>query len=93
MATKLHGCINLSKIGQFKSLITTNSKGEKVLWCDILEKRDGADQYGNTHTVTMYDKETRSTIYLGDFKPQEFGAAAHAAPAAGDDDPNNDLPF
>ena len=99
MATKLHGLINLSKID--KSLITTNQRGEKVLWVDMVPRRAGADQYGNTHTITIYNKEARQTIYLGDLRPQEFGsgaaAPAPAAPAApahkepGDD--NEDLPF
>jgi hypothetical protein len=63
---------------------------------DVLEKRESPDQYGNTHTITIYNKEARQTIYLGDLKPQEFGsgASAPAAPAhkePGDD--NEDLPF
>ena len=100
MATKLHGMLNLSKID--KSLITTNQRGEKVLWVDILEKKNAPDQYGNTHTVTLYNKDTRTTIYLGDFKPQEFGAPrsqspAPAAPAAPAQEPakeeDQDLPF
>ena len=92
MAQKLHGMLNLSKID--KSLITTNQRGEKVLWVDILEKKNAPDQYGNTHTVTLYNKDTRTTIYLGDFKPQEFGNAA-SAPAHQDDSEKEgeDLPF
>lgn len=82
MATKLHGLLNLSKID--KKLITKNAKGESILWCDILEVLNGPDQYGNTHTLTIYNKETHTTIYLGNFKPQEFGSGA--APAAKDDD-------
>ena len=96
MATKLRGMLNLSKID--KNLITTNQRGEKVLWVDILEKKNAPDQYGNTHTVTLYNKDTRTTIYLGDFKPQEFGNAASApapAPAPQDDSEKEgeDLPF
>lgn len=95
--TKLHGLLNLSKID--KSLIFKNRNGESCIWVDVLEKRESPDQYGNTHTITIYNKEARQTIYLGDLKPQEFGsgAAAPAAPAApahkepGDD--NEDLPF
>lgn len=92
MATKLRGMLNLSKID--KSLITTNQRGEKVLWVDILEKKNAPDQYGNTHTVTLYNKDTRTTIYLGDFKPQEFGNAA-SAPAPQDDSKKEgeDWPF
>lgn len=85
MAEKLHGLINLSKID--KKLIVKLKDGSSAIWCDVLEKRS-PDQYGNTHTLTIYDKENRQTIYLGDFKPQQFG---QAAPAPANDD--NDLPF
>ena len=46
------------------------------------------------NTVTLYNKDTRTTIYLGDFKPQEFGNAA-SAPAPQDDSEKEgeDLPF
>lgn len=93
MATKLHGLLNLSKID--KNLIVTNAKGEKVVWVDIVPNKGGADQYGNTHAVTIYNGTTRETIYLGNLKPQEFGTRQEptiqaAAPA---EDENSDLPF
>lgn len=68
---KLHGMLNLTKIP--KNLITTNKKGEKVIWIDVLENKNGADTYGNTHTVTVYDKGARQTHYLANLKVQEFG--------------------
>lgn len=86
MATKLHGLLNLTKIGQLtkenKGRIFTNSKGEQCIWVDVLEKRT-PDMYGSTHTITFYDKES-GTVYLADLKPQEFGGANGTAssPAA-----------
>ena len=93
MAEKLHGLLNLSKID--KSMITTNAKGEKVLWVDMVPRKGGADQYGNTHSLQQYNKETRQVIYLGDFKPQEFGTAAapQGAPTPAPDAGSEDLPF
>lgn len=92
MATKLHGMINLSKID--KSLITTNQRGEKVLWVDMVPRRAGADQYGNTHSLQLYNRDTREVIYLGDFKPQEFGEPSTAPAAAPAEAPaDNDLPL
>ena len=92
MATKLHGLLNLSRID--KSLITKNQRGESVIWVDVIENRNGADQYGNTHALTIFSKES-GTIYLGNLKPQEFGqkteAPASAAPAPAED--ADDLPF
>ena len=93
MGTKLHGRLNLSRID--KNLITTDKNGCKCIWVDILEKKE-PDQYGNTHTVTLYNKDTRETIYLGGFKPQEFGSPAPApqAPAQPEaQDADGDLPF
>ena len=90
--TKLHGMLNLSRIP--KGLITTNSKGEKVIWIDIFEKYDGQpDQYGNTHSIQVYNKDTREKTYLGNLKQQTFGSSnpAPAAPAAGEG--TDDLPF
>jgi len=79
MATKLRGLLNLSKID--KNLITTNAKGEKCIWIDVVENYGNQpDQYGNTHAVVLYSKET-GKIYLGNLKPQEFGAPRSQAPA------------
>lgn len=71
MATKLTGLVNLSKIP--KELITKNKNNESTIWVDIVPNRNGADQYGNTHSISVYDKQNRKPIYLGNLKPQEFG--------------------
>lgn len=79
--------LNLSKID--KSLITTNTKGDKVLWVDVVPNYGGEDQYGNTHSIQLYNKDTRSTIYLGNLRPQEFGSAG----ATESEGTTEDLPF
>lgn len=97
MATKLRGPLNLSKID--KSLITTNSKGEKVVWVDILENINGADKYGCTHTIQLWDPAKRERIFLANLKPQQFGPdLSKPAPATQQDAPateatQEDLPF
>ena len=96
MGHKLHGVLNLTKIP--KRLITENKNGEKVLWVDIVPNRGGADQYGNTHSIQIYDKEAGKAIYLGNLKTVEFGNSRTApaespAPAAPATDPKDDLPF
>lgn len=96
MATKLTGLVNLSRIP--KSLITKNKNNESTIWVDIVPNRNGADQYGNTHSIQLYDKETKQVIYLGNVKPQEFGGKGGSADVtnhggfAGKDD-GSDLPF
>lgn len=81
MAKKLTGLVNLKKIP--KELITINKNGEPTIWVDIVPNRNGADQYGNTHSISIYDKENRKTIYLGNLKEKDFGGGA-SAPSAGD---------
>ena len=92
MAKKLTGLLNLSKIP--KELIGQTKKAEKCIFIDIIPNRNGADEYGNTHTVTLYNKNTKQTIYLGNLKEQEFGksgtatttTAQSSAPMAEEDD-------
>ena len=82
MPKKLTGLLNLSKID--KSLIGNTKKGDKCIFIDIVPIKGGQDEYGNTHNITLYNKNTRETIYLGKLKTQEFGAGATApAPAPG----------
>ena len=86
MPKKLTGLLNLSKID--KSLIGNTKKGDKCIFIDIVPIKGGQDEYGNTHNITLYNKNTRETIYLGKLKTQEFGGGA-TAPAPG---PRNPLP-
>ena len=92
MAKKLNGMLNLSKIP--KELIGQTKKNEKCIYIDIVPNRNGVDEYGNTHTITLYNKNTKQTIYLGNLKEVEFGksdaAASAGQPAASEE---NDLPF
>ena len=95
MAKKLNGRLYLSKIP--KELVLGDDKGRKYIYVDIVPNRNGADEYGNTHTITLYNKNTKQTIYLGNLKTQEFGGGA-TAPAPGLRNPlpstdDIDLPF
>ena len=95
MPKKLTGLLNLSKID--KSLIGNTKKGDKCIFIDIVPIKGGQDEYGNTHNITLYNKNTRETIYLGKLKTQEFGGGATApAPAPGLRNPlpePEDMPF
>lgn len=96
MATKLTGLLNLSRIP--KGLITKNKNNESTIWVNIVPNRNGADQYGNTHSIQLYDKNAKQVIYLGNVKPQEFGGGKGSADVAnhggfaGKDD-GSDFPF
>ena len=94
MAKKLNGRLYLSKIP--KELVLGDDKGRKYIYVDIVPNRNGADEYGNTHTVTLYNKNTKQTIYLGNLKEVEFGKSGAGATAPGLRDPlpeTDDLPF
>lgn len=91
MARKLNGRLYLSKIP--KELVLGDDKGRKYIYVDIVPNRNGADEYGNTHTITLYNKNTKQTIYLGNLKEVQFGSGA---PGLRDPLPSTDdidLPF
>ena len=94
MAKKLNGRLYLSKIP--KELVLADDKGRKYIYVDIVPNRNGADNYGNTHTITLYNKNTKQTIYLGNLKEVEFGKSGAATPAGQQASPvedDMDLPF
>ena len=93
MAKQLNGMLNLSKIP--KELIGQTKKGDKCVYIDIVPNRNGADDYGNTHTITLYNKNTKQTIYLGNLKEVEFGKSGAATPAGqpASSVDDTDLPF
>ena len=94
MAKKLNGRLYLSKIP--KELVLVDNNGRKYIYVDIVPNRNGVDDYGNTHTITLYNKNTKQTIYLGNLKEVEFGKSGAATPPeppvpSAEDD--RDLPF
>ena len=92
MAKKLNGRLYLSKIP--KELVLGDDKGRKYIYVDIVPNRNGADNYGNTHTITLYNKNTKQTIYLGNLKEVEFGkSGAATSPNASAPADEDDLPW
>ena len=92
MAKKLNGRLYLSKIP--KELVLVDNNGRKYIYVDILPNRNGVDDYGNTHTITLYNKNTKQTIYLGNLKEVEFGKSGAATPAGQPaSSEEDDLPF
>jgi len=89
MAEKLNGRLNLSRIP--RELIQESQNGEKFIYVDIVPNKNGADQYGNTHSISVYDKQARKPVYLGNLKPQEFGQGGQAQ--GGNSRGKGDLPF
>ena len=92
MATKLSGRLTLTKIP--KELIQSNTdkdgNQQKFIYVDIVPNKDGVDQYGNTHSIQLYDKANRKAIYLGNLKTEEFGKKGGMPDGV---TPSDDLPF
>ena len=89
MAQKLYGRLNLSKLPNER--IQTAQNGDKCCYVHILPNKNGADQYGNTHSISVYDKQNRKPIYLGNLKPQEFGG--QGGNGGGHSNGSDDLPW
>lgn len=77
MSQILSGRINLSKIPE--GLLKYNNKGEAFVWVDVSERREPG-QYGDTHSISIYNSATREKIYIGDLRPKEI--AGDSAPVA-----------
>ena len=69
----------------------TNTATPTLSRVDIVPNRNGADQYGNTHSISVYDKQNRKPIYLGNLKPQEFGG--QGGNGGGHSNGSDDLPW
>ena len=97
MAKKLNGRLTLSKIPKELVQSATDKDGnvQKFIYVDIVPNKNGADQYGNTHSIQFYNKETKQVIYLGNLKEVEFGTKATAERASVDEAgrTSDDLPF
>lgn len=83
MTKKLHGMLNLSRIPS--ELIMKNQKGDSIVWVDVIELRE-KDKYGNTHTMSIYDKAAKKAVYIANFKWAEFASNASESK-------NDGLPF
>lgn len=74
MPKKISGALNLTKLwGIDKSLVKKTNKGEDIVYIDIVPNRNGPDNFGNTHSIQIYDRASRKPIYLGNLKEQDFG--------------------
>ena len=87
-----------------QNAVFVGQKGGVYLNLDMRENRDGEDQFGNTHMITISPtKEQRAakerTPIVGNAKTLTFGsssapsAAPQRAPQAQDDDDNDFVPF
>ena len=64
----------------------TGKDGHKRISVDVALRRGGVDDYGNTHNVSVWDKETSQRIYVGSGKIETFGEAQQPRVKSSDDD-------
>lgn len=60
-----------------KERIVTAKNGKKYLNFDVSPYKNGKDKYDNTHTLYLYDKDTKEKIYIGNGKEWDFDNANH----------------
>lgn len=99
MATKLNGSITLNLIP--KQVVFERQSGTKIyknIYIDVTPLKE-TDEHGNTHSVSIWDKENKKRIYIGRLKPQEIvekkadTAQAVASAEGGYKEEDGDLPF
>lgn len=93
MSTRLKGFLRLSRIP--KNLVQTTKNGEKGIYVSVSERKEKG-QYGDTHTITIWDAENKKAIYIADLKPDEWENKNSSTPT--ETKPNtaaveDDLPF
>ena len=87
--TKYWGSINLSEIKAAieSGILPFEGKKGKYLPVDVWVTEE-PDQFGNSCSISCYNKNTKQATYLGNLK--KSGPFANEAPA---DKPDTDLPF
>lgn len=69
MSNRLKGFLRLSAIP--KELVQTTKSGTKGVYISISELREKG-KFGDTHTMTIWDKDAKKAIYICDLKPDEW---------------------
>lgn len=70
------------------AFFTGSNSGKRYIQVEVAPRQGGPDQYGKTHTVSVWDNVNKQRIYVGDGRAVEVGQRAPQSPA-----PNDDLPY
>lgn len=65
--------IDIDKIP--KERIWTSKNGARKLFATLSERKEPS-QYGETHSLYLYDSDTKTKLYIGAGKVKEFNRAA-----------------
>lgn len=89
--SRLKGRLVLSRIP--KSLVQVGRNGEKFIWISVSERREKG-QFGDTHTITIWDAENKKAIYIADLRPDEYeNKNTETVPASAAVEEEDYLPF
>ena len=88
---KYWGSLNLNKIKEAIDGGVTPFAGKNGQYLDVnVWVNEEPDQYGNSCSVQVWNKETKQATYLGNFKLSDNAPKGNEAPKAGG---SSDLPF
>ena len=89
MSKKYWGSINLNAIKEAIEGGVTPFEGKKGKYLEInVWVNDEPDQFGNSLSIQVYNKETKQATYLANLKLSDFQDASQTK-----EEPKNDLPF
>ena len=89
---KYWGSINLDAIKEAIQGGVQPFEGKKGKYLEVnVWVNDEPDQFGNSCSIQVYNKETKQATYLGNLKLSEFNAMPAGAAPAKSNEP--DLPF
>ena len=89
MARRFWGSINLDEIKTAINSGITPFEGKKGKYATVsVWVEDQPDKFGNSLSITMYNKDKKETFYLGNLKEEEVAAQKASEPSK-----DSDLPF
>lgn len=66
--------------------IYKTAEGRKYITVEVAPRRDGEDQYGKTHTVSVWCKGSEQRVYVGSGKAEQVQTGGGHSSSIDDDD-------
>ena len=82
---KIRISIDVAKLPS--AAIFRNGEGRKFIIVEVAPRKDGEDQFGKTHTVSVWDAQAEQRVYVGSGKAETIGAAQQNVSLNDDDLP------
>ena len=82
---KIRISIDVAKLPS--AAIYRNGEGRKFIIVEVAPRKDGEDQFGKTHTVSVWDAQAEQRVYVGSGKAETIGTAQQNVSLNDDDLP------